>query len=91
MHWPFKKVPVSLVDPCLSFENRIFADFHSQILYGHLSLAPVLWDGEAGLGLRPHASQEESPEAEIFLGSEASSFLISALLSNLNVASSVNP
>ena len=41
----------------LNLADRIPADFQSQILWGHLFLALVLWSGEPGLGLRPHDSQ----------------------------------
>lgn len=41
----------------LSWTNKISADFHSQILYGHLFTFLVLWAAVPGIGLRPHVPQ----------------------------------
>ena len=36
MCWPLKRMPVSPADSCLSWADRISADFHSQMLCGRL-------------------------------------------------------
>lgn len=45
LHWPFKRLPVSLADFCLSLTVGISSDFHSQVLCGCLFLALVFWAG----------------------------------------------
>ena len=36
VHWPFKRAPGFLADSCLWLADRIPADFHNQMLCGHL-------------------------------------------------------
>ena len=50
--WPFKRTSVFLADSHLSLVERIPADFHSQMLCGHLFPVLVLWAGEPSTGLR---------------------------------------
>lgn len=67
VHWPFKRVSVSLEDSCLSLVDIIPTDFQSQILCWHLFPALVIWSGEPGLVLRPFASKGGHPNAELSL------------------------
>ena len=57
--WPFKRTSVFLADSHLSLVERIPADFHSQMLCGHLFPALVFWAREPGLGFRFYTSQME--------------------------------
>ena len=48
--WPFKRVPATLVDFCLSLTDRISTDFHSQMLGGCPFLALALgWGAQLGV------------------------------------------
>lgn len=58
--WHFKRVPVSLADFHVSLADRIPSDFHSQMICECLFQSLVLWAGDPGMGLRPHALQVES-------------------------------
>ena len=97
VHWSFKRTPVSLADSCLSLVDRISADFHSQMLYGPLFLAMVLYAGRLEW-LRPHAPQGEpwwltypSGISATGHGSGACPYHLSTLPTSLCVVSSVNP
>ena len=100
VHWPFKRLPVSLTDSCLSLVDRNPAAFHSQMLYGHLFPALVLWVGEPSLGVRFHTSQGTPHPLQLrylygtsvaTCGYRTSPFRVSTLPTSLNVSSSVNP
>ena len=52
--WPFNNVPGFLAESSLSLQTES-ADLPSQMLCGHLFSALLLWAGEPGLELRPHA------------------------------------
>ena len=67
LHWPFKRVPMFLVDSCLYLTDRILIDFHRRMLCGCPFPALPLLTGEPSLGLRPHASQGKPSTAEMSL------------------------
>ena len=93
MLWLFNRASVSPADSFVSMVN-----FHSQMLCGCFFLAVVLWAGELGLGsnsilLKGEPLQMSYPSGNSAAspGSGASPFCISALPTNLDVASSINP
>ena len=98
VHWPFRKVPLSLSESHLSLPDSIPHDFHSQILHGCLFPVLIFWAGKDSVRLRPHGPKREplqltqcSKISAATCGSRASFFYISALPTSPNVAFFVNP
>lgn len=69
---------MSLEDSHLSLADRISADFHSQMLGGHLFLVLVLWAGELSFGLRAHFFQGGPLQLSYFSRISAAAALLEA-------------